>query len=416
MLRREWLQAITGLGLAGVASRHQKTSAAMPLRAGAAKVDITPGGPVSLDGYLEPDTRVSEGVHDRIYARAVALVQGRRRLALVSCDLCSLGLADYLERLVAERCGLAPGELMLCATHSHSAPLLTLNTRFPANVEYTNSLAGRLATAAGEALRAVGPARLSVGRGQSAVGVSRRKPMPGGGMEMASNPDGIADPDLLVLLLSRPGSAPFAALFDYACHSRSLNRANKLMSGDIFGIAEQAVEKAMPGLALAGALAGASGDIDPVSVVSGFEPVGGAPPETVRLGSILGQDVLRAIEAARPLPPPGTFQAARVRVALPPRWAGTTRSVTVSLACAGDVALVGLDCEASVEIGLGIKSKSPFPATFVISHCNGASGYLPVARQHAEGGYEVDRTGFAPAAADLLVRETLARLSTLRDR
>lgn len=414
MLRRELLQAMFGLALAG--GHRTSMSPPAPLRAGVAKVDITPDGPVSLDGYLEPEGRVSEGVHDRIYARAIALAHGGRRLVLVSCDLTNFPLATYFERAIAERTGLGTDELMLCATHTHSGPLVTLNTRFPANVEYTKRLVDLLSAAVGGALRAPVPVRLSVGRGRSAVGISRRKPLPGGGMEMAPNPDGKADHEVLVLLLARPGDGPFAALFDYACHSRSLGPPNRLLSGDILGLAEQEVEKAMPRLALAAAVAGASGDVDPVSVVNGFESVAGAPPATGRLGTLLGQDVLRAVEAARPLPPPAALRTAFSRVGLPPRWAGTTRSVIVSAATLGELALVGLDCEASVEIGLAIKAASPFPATFVITHCNGSSGYLPVARQHAEGGYEVDRTGFAPGAADLLVRETLALLSTLRAR
>lgn len=414
MLRRELLQAVFGLGLSAGA-RGPAASAPAPLQAGVAKIDITPPGPVALDGYLNPENRVSEGVHDRIYARAIALVRGGRRVVLVACDLTTFPLASFFERAIADRTGLKPDELMLCAIHTHSGPLVTLNTRFPANVEYTQSLVGLLGSAVGRALHAVGPVRLSVGRGRSPVGVSRRKPMPGGGMEMAPNPEGAVDHEVLVLLLSRPGSQPFAALFDYACHSRSLGPPNRLLSGDVLGLAEQEVEKAMPRLALAAAVAGASADVDPVSVVNGFESVDGKPPETVRLATLLGQDVLRAVEGARPLPSPASLRTARARVGLPPKWAGTTRSVTVSVAAAGPLALVGLDCEAAVEIGLAIKAGSPFPATFVISHCNGGSGYLPVARQHAEGGYEVARTGFGPPAADLLVKETLAMLAKLGD-
>ena len=41
-------------------------------------------------------------------------------------------------------------------------------------------------------------------------------------------------------------------------------------------------------------------------------------------------------------------------------------------------------------------------------------GYLPPKHLCEEGGYEVDRTGFAPQAADILVRETLRMLSALK--
>ena len=43
-----------------------------------------------------------------------------------------------------------------------------------------------------------------------------------------------------------------------------------------------------------------------------------------------------------------------------------------------------------MELGLAIKKGSPFPVTFVVTNCNGTAGYLPTARQHAEGGYEVE--------------------------
>ena len=42
------------------------------LRAGAARVDVTPSEPVVLQGYGNED-RVSTGVHDHIYIRAVTL-------------------------------------------------------------------------------------------------------------------------------------------------------------------------------------------------------------------------------------------------------------------------------------------------------------------------------------------------------
>ena len=54
----------------------------------------------------------------------------------------------------------------------------------------------------------------------------------------------------------------------------------------------------------------------------------------------------------------------------------------------GDVAIVTIPFEVFVEIGLELKSKSPFPDTFVVSLANGAYGYLPTAAHHQLGGYE----------------------------
>src|SRR5207249_2915219 len=55
------------------------------LRAGTARVDVTPAKPVLLGGYAsrkEP----SKGVHDPLSARVLAFERGGRRLVLVSLD------------------------------------------------------------------------------------------------------------------------------------------------------------------------------------------------------------------------------------------------------------------------------------------------------------------------------------------
>jgi neutral ceramidase len=74
-----------------------------------------------------------------------------------------------------------------------------------------------------------------------------------------------------------------------------------------------------------------------------------------------------------------------------------------------------LDCELFVELGKAIKTSSPFKSTFILTHCNGGSGYLPTARAYREGGYEVDLTGFAPEAADALVGRAAKMLQKLRE-
>jgi hypothetical protein len=80
----------------------------------------------------------------------------------------------------------------------------------------------------------------------------------------------------------------------------------------------------------------------------------------------------------------------------------------------GDVAFVGLGCEAFNEIGKAIKSASPFPHTLVFTHCNGSAGYLPVEGCYAEGGYEIQTSPFAPAAANAVIEETVRLLREMK--
>jgi hypothetical protein len=263
--RRALFLGLVGLALAGVAvvaAGRPVPQAARPsatLRAGAARIDITPAQPVALEGYLNPGDRISEGVHDRLQARAFAFASGPTRVVLVSADLGSFMFGAYFQRVIAERLGLRPEEILLCATHTHSGPQLSLNAEYPHpnNARYTQSLAGLLATVAGRALRTVAPVRLRVGRSASDVAISRRLPTADGGMEMAPNPGGAVDREVLVLQLERPDGEPFGLLFNYACHSRSLRKGNRLVTGDVLGIAEQAAEREHRGT-IAAAFAGTS--------------------------------------------------------------------------------------------------------------------------------------------------------------
>jgi hypothetical protein len=62
---------------------------------------------------------------------------------------------------------------------------------------------------------------------------------------------------------------------------------------------------------------------------------------------------------------------------------------------------------------MSIKAASPFKFTFVITHCNGAAGYLPPEHLYIEGGYEISSSPFAPKAADMVVKQAVKMLHEL---
>jgi neutral ceramidase len=86
----------------------------------------------------------------------------------------------------------------------------------------------------------------------------------------------------------------------------------------------------------------------------------------------------------------------------------------VTVAAVGEIAFVGLGGEVFNEIGQAIKKASPFAQTIVITHCNGAAGYLPISSAYGEGGYEVTSSPFAPGSDERLIREVGAMLKELR--
>src|ERR1051326_4101185 len=89
-----------------------------PLRVGVARIDITPADPVTMAGY-ESRKELSEGIHDRLSARAVAFEENKHRLVLVSTDVLGFynGTADAFRQAILSECQLDPGELFLAAIH-----------------------------------------------------------------------------------------------------------------------------------------------------------------------------------------------------------------------------------------------------------------------------------------------------------
>jgi len=403
-------------------SPAQSTESDDALRAGIVKIDITPDKPVRMSGY-SGRKELSTGVHDPLYARIVAFESGTRRLVFVSTDL--IGFYETYGPIcdaICARFHLKPSEVFLSSTHTHSGPTPTLSVdAHPNNLEYTQSLQAKLLEAIGQALRSIGPVQIGTGRGYSPVGSNRRERQPDGSVRLGRNPYGPTDKEVLVMKLAKPDGTPMAALFDYATHATSLGPRNLEISSDVLGIAAQFVEKVLGPDVTAPVFAGASGDIDPwYRVLPSFDTANGWIPEPELLGILLGEEVVHVFRNVKTTSSSAEIKTGLATLELAARKkedrdedASPTRQLTVTVARVGDVAFVGVGCELLTEVGMAIKAGSPYEHTFVITHCNGGAGYLPPKHLYKEGGYEIDRTGFAPEAAEMLVSESLRMLSGL---
>src|SRR5215470_1976301 len=115
-----------------------------PLRAGAARIDITPTADAALpmSGYAGR-TQGFRGIHDNVYVRAIVLDDGTTQAALVAWESLFVPEAVWAEtsRRIAAEAGIRPENLLLSAVHDHGAPVLGLNeTAAPKTVAYTKSV------------------------------------------------------------------------------------------------------------------------------------------------------------------------------------------------------------------------------------------------------------------------------------
>jgi neutral ceramidase len=269
---------------------------AAALKAGAAKIDITPDKPVNMSGYAARKG-LSTGVHDPLSARAVAFEVGGKRLVLISTDIIGYyeDVANYMRNALMAEFNLQPSELFLCAIHTHSAPTPTLSREraHANNVEYTEGLKPKLIEITRKALANMEPVKLGVGVGSCPVGANRRELRVTNSGEssivLGRNPYGTTDKEVLVMKVAKADGAPLAVMFDYATHGTSLGTANLTISGDVPGLAEQFVEKILGADVVAPIFVGASGNIDPwFRVLPKINEEPGWIPEPVLLGTFLG--------------------------------------------------------------------------------------------------------------------------------
>ena len=417
------------LFLFGQAGKSQENNGI--LRAGIAKIDITPDIPVMLYGYASRKT-LSEGVHDHLFARAVVFENNGRKIILVSTDIGSFTdtLYSVIKKSIMEKFNLKDSELFLAAIHSHSSPVVSLDNRKLNinNVQYTQGLNQKFLTLIGEALKNLKPVKTGVGVGYSPVGSNRREMTSDGSITLGRNPYGPTDKEVQVMKLAASDGTSIGAIYDYATHATSLGPDNMQISGDVLGISEQFVEKILGKDVISPVFAGASGNIDPwYRILPDFNTKDGWIPETVLLGTLLGEEVVHVFRDIRDINPGGEISTANAIIECPRRKLDekddelpgldkqNTVPVNITVAHIGnDVAFVGFNVEMLTEIGMAIKKGSPYKHTFIITHCNGSSGYLPPAELYKEGGYEVSSTHFEIGSADMVVKKALRMLYDLK--
>jgi neutral ceramidase len=354
-----------------------------------------------------------------------------QRLVLVSADLIGFydGSAEILRQAILAQCQLQPAELFLSATHTHSAPTVTFNAAkgHSNNLAYSKLLEQKLVEVVQAAMAGASSARLEFGAGSSPVGVNRRevaKDQAGNPrIVLGRNPSASIDREVQVAAVRRTAGHELAAvLFGYATHSTSLGPRNYLVSGDVHGLAEQFIERHLGNNLVAPGFAGASGDIDPwYRVLPGFNTDNGWVPEPVLMGTMLGQEVVHVLARMQKPAAIGPVKSLFKTVQLPGKTkiednlnSATSKPFNISVARVGSIAFVGLGGEVFNEIGKAIKDLSPFAWTMVITHCNGAAGYLATEQSYAKGGYEVQSSPFAPGASGLILQHAAQLLAELQ--
>jgi neutral ceramidase len=399
------------------------------LRAGFASSEITPSIGTPLGGYLGRPQFAALGIHDPLFAKALALDHEGGTVLLFTLDL--LGLTQERAASIAEAvgraCGLPSGQVVIACTHTHSGPsTLPLRGMPYVSEGYFDYLTAQMVRAGRAALAGLRPARLLVGQGRSDVGINRRVER-GGVVGLGENPAGTYDDALLALrFLDAETERTLGVVTAYGCHLTSLGERNMLISAEWAGLAMAALERQLgcPCLYFNGPF----GNVNPrgrngtwartEEIADTFRqdclaalaqagpepelPVGLVPVEVeLPLAPLAPEEEIRATleKAEAVLSGPADEDARRVaavqqsyaRAVQARRAAGEERkSLAVRLTGLriGSVALVGMPGEVFAEYALWLREESPLRYTVVLGNVGSEDGYLPTAAAFSEGGYE----------------------------
>jgi neutral ceramidase len=418
-------------------------------KAGVSSVKITPEGPAWMAGYASRD-KPSDGVEHDLFAKSLVVQDGAgQTLVIVTLDLISVPgpLRAHIEDKLKQSHGLAPENLLMNCSHTHSGPeIRTTGTaldgldpeRREKAVAYVESLQTKVLSSIDAAFIKLAPAMISFQKARAGFAMNRRLPS-GTGYRNSPNPEGRVDHDVPLLRVEDTEGAITAIVFGYACHNTTLGFYQ--MNGDYAGYAQHYIEEAHPGT-VAMFMMGCGGDQNPY------------PRRKLELAKQHGQTLATAVEAGLETPKRAITGSLRMAFAtadleyaeaqtkeelleqaqstnkydqkyaerlLKEMEAGTLISsypAPVQVVRFGDAVLfVALPGETVVDYSLRIKRENRQqggPDVWVAGYSNDVFAYIPSLRILLEGGYEaggamrymttvVQPGAFAPNVEDLLM-------------
>ena len=427
------------------------------LKAGFARVDITPPLGITLSGYYR--VRHAEGILDPLYVTAVAFEDGVRKAVICSIDNIGFtqALMDRVRAYTAERVGTEKEAIFLACTHTHLGPCTANSEDKWENPDYIEFMTGKIADAAVMALEDAVPARMLYTRGRAEdVAFVRRFRMKDGSVQ--TNP-GVSNPQILhalgepdenssLLIIKREGK-PEIGIVNFQVHPDVISGSR--ISADYPKFVRDTYEKIIdnsrcmyingtqgdtnhtdvrlrPGDLIKGyTRAQYMGKKIALSVIANYELAKeltgdkvaygqknilvkynkGKPEEleeAVRINEIYQKGGEPAVgEATGTTGMKTTEITAKASRILTLQDKPDEKELYLTAVAVGDVVFVGFPGEPFTEVGRTVKANSGYTLTITACCANGYEGYYPVQSAFEEGGYEAATARYQAGTAEKIM-------------
>ncbi len=443
------------------------------LKAGFARVEITPPLGVSIQGYFSK--RYAKGVLDPLLATAVVFDDGEKRAVVMSVDVIGMNMEfmSLLRPAVAKAIGTDEKGVFIACTHTHVGPGIA--SRFSTidnfeNPEYGKWLITRLADTAVLAVNDLAPVtKRLITRGEvKDVSFIRRYRMKDG--RARTNPgwqnpdvDHMIDPpdEESQLLIIKREEKPEIGIVNFQVHPDVVG--GEFLTADYPKFVRDTYELNVPNSRCM-YINGAQGDSNHIDIRLDPEKDCARGYERSRyMGKKIAMSVLMNYELAKeitgdkvsyaekivttkynkgkPEEIPAAVELAEkyykfgLDVALPEsNIPGMSRAEIISKAtriyqlrsmpdykelvvCAmsvGDMVFAGFPGEPFTEIGRQVKGNSPFALTIPACCANGYEGYYPMQSAFDENGYEANTSTFVAGTAEKLIEASTEIIKSLK--
>jgi neutral ceramidase len=372
-------------------------------RVGFSKRQISPPLGTPLAGYGQMPARTAANILDDLFARAIVLDDGTRRIAVVSLDITAVSspLSQSIRTRAAQQSGIPADAILISATHSHSTPAGCFLRHWGAiSPDYLRAVEKAASDAIVEAAQHRFECSIGFGEAQS-PGIATNR----------IRPEGPVDHTLRVLSIQPKDKAHSSILLThFACHPVHLPPHTRDVTADFPGALIRKLEHDRPGTQ-ALFLQGCLGDINPAGTHSGTEAAEKNGRQLATATEQAGADIVHAAT--------GELAYARMTCELPlnlddartealaflfetkvrrlhenlaatgflREWAHETLGLLAAhppqtLRCEisafkiGDAVIVGLPGEMYTCVGAAIRAASPYKNTWIAGFSDGCVGYV----------------------------------------
>ncbi|MHC4324563.1 MAG: neutral/alkaline non-lysosomal ceramidase N-terminal domain-containing protein [Planctomycetota bacterium] len=411
---------------------------ATPLKAGAARIDLTP--PMELEatlgGYGDRMSKPAVGVHDRIFAKCIVISDGTSRFALVTADVLAFpsGFKSALIESLAYA-GWKSSQIMLLPSHSHtSIDMSALNPRNTLGIpqiglfhkELYDLTIAHLAQVITEAAK-----------DQVAISASTHTIQLHGWNRNRRKDNEAYDPDLTVTRIDKVTGQPLAVLVNWTAHPTFMGPDDMMFSGGWPGHLQRTIEALIGQGVTAMYYNGAQADQSPIR----RKDSGGNWERAECYGRELGIIVCREWKKIKPIPSPA-FSYHAEQITLPactwhPDFMKTggseyglseeimekvltlmTPKNTVSGSFRlGSLLIVGIPGEITVQLGKPIKSQvrqiTGIQHVVVGGLANEWVSYILSAEEYNKGGYEASVSFYGETLGQVIVEGALKGVSKI---